>query len=355
MNPAIRSQYGLDRLDPYRPGDDWFDAGRAMADGDARGTFLVAPATVDLSARDHLPFAVLSVLEAEPDLPATAETAVLVTRIESRTTWCVPLEAPRDAPRREEIDDEPDPLPPKAGVSIAVTHFDLLDRIPELPWRPGTLVLRLVRDGIESEASTVHLVPGALFDEPRARALLDTHRGPALPPPPPAPSGADAGWSAETPNVPDPDGLDLFIDEPDPLRYPPRVIARGAYTVPVRQIERTPKGERRALPDGRLIAASLPLTLVITGPRLIAPVVLRVRIDSHVLVEANGWPTPLPEGDTRARVRGQFNLDLGAFAGFPRAPGPYWVRAVMGAFDTGPQPYTLLDARYAPLAGDEPA
>lgn len=356
MNTTLRSQYGVDRLDPFRPGEDWFEVGRAMSDGGYRGTELVAPPAVDLSAHDRLPFGVLSVLDGPPELPITSATAVLVTRLESRTTWCVPLLEPRDRPRRPRAPEPPAECPPKVGAGIAVTHFDLRERVPDLPWRPGTLVLRLVRDGFQSDATTVRLEPGALGDEPGARALLDAVRSPAPPAPPPPPEGADAGWSAETPNVPDPDALELFVDALDAARRPLKIVARGAYTVPVRRIERAPEGERRALPDGRLIAASLPLTLVITGPELRDPAVLRVSVPSHVLVESSGWPTAvLPAGDTRARVRGQFNLDLATFAAFPRVPGPYWVRAVVGAFDTGPRPYAVLDERLAPLVGDEPA
>lgn len=352
MNPSQRAHYGLDRLDPYAPGEAWYEANRRMQKDGLRGSVVIAPAQVELPRRDTLPFAILSILDGPPAIPANAKSAMLVTRVESRTTWCVPLREPRERPARPRAPQDPNE---KRGVSLDVTYFDIRSRIPELPWRPGTLVLRVVRDGFETDAVVIHLVAGAIAEDESARTILETRRAPALPAPPPPPRDADAGWSAETPNVPDPDGLDLFLDVLDPVGDTARIIARGGYTLPVRQIELTPRNEVRTTPDGKHVAASLPLTFVVTGPELLDPVVIPVRIDSHVLVTADGWPTPvLPAGDVRPRARGQFNLNLTRFDEFPRVPGAYWVRAIVGSFDTGPQPYTVLDETLAPLIGDEP-
>lgn len=355
MNPTDRSRYGFDLLDPYAPGPDWLDVAERAGEAGFRGTALIAPPSVDLSRRDALPFALLAVSEGELDFPGTSATSVLVTRLESRTTWCATLREIRDRPKRPAAAPADDDAPVKPGLGVAIFHFELRARVPDLPWRPATLVLRLVRNGLETDPVTVRLERGALEHDLEARTLLDARPAPApetFPSPPPR---ALMPWSAETPRVPPPDALALHVTAVDLVSNPPVVIARGAYTLPVRQIERVPAHTPYTLPDGRQVAARIPLSLVITGPELAVPVVLQVLLDAHVLIEHDGWPTPLPEGDLRGRVQGQFNLNLGAFWEFPRAPGRYWVRAVIGAFDTGPQPYTVLDSNLSPLEGDEPA
>lgn len=353
MNPTLRAWYGLDRLDPYQPGEPWFEAAQRMADDGLRGVVVVAPPRVDLSSHEDVRFGVISVLDREPQIPMSSKTLLLVSRVESRSTWCAPLYAWRDAPE----DDEPRaPVPPPEAelVSCMVAYFDVRDLLPEVPWRPGTLILRLLRDGFETDPVVISLDPGEVADDPAARTILDAHRAPAPPVPPPPPPGAETDPSEASPALPEADGIALVLDPIDPAASPPRLVARGAFTVPLRQIERTPRGEVRTLPNGEPVAASLPMTLVVHGPTLIDPVVIPVRVDTATVVEADAWPASHPLNDRRARARGRFNLDLGAFPEFPRNPGRFWVRAVLGAYDSGSRPYVVLDARFAPLVGDEP-
>lgn len=353
MTSVEHSRLDTSALDPFRPGPAWLDVLSLQGEAGCRGSALVAPTRIDLTEHSELPFALVFVLDEQPEFPATSATAVLVTRLESRTTWCVPLREPRERPARPREDD--DGGFQKPGVTVGAAHFNLRDRIPDLPWRPGTLVMRLVRNGAESNTVTVVLDAGALSNDESARAILDHRRAPALPEAELLPAAAEVGWSAETPMVPPPDGLVMRVVASDLVSNPPVIFARGSYTVPARQIEIVPPEHPVRSADGRIVVARLPLALVVTGPELLEPVVIRVRLDSHLLVDADGWRIPLPEGDRRTRMQGQFNLNLGAFWEFPRVPGRYWVRAIVGAFDSGPLPYTVLDANLAPLVGDEPA
>lgn len=318
------------------------------------GLRLDAPGRLDVEEVDALPLVGLfggtaqerQVHDLERDL------VVVATRVESRQTWAALLHEPRRAPR-----GRPRSVAPAgSGRGMRMFAADARPRLPDLPWRPGTLALRLLLADKASNPVRTVLGRGArpIEQDPAVQAFLAEHRQPAFPrpvwplPDSPLPTFDPVDGSPEPPAEV---GIVVALDRVNVVREGgPQVtcIARGSFRLPLSprdlvrpeplreaddddapgaaaagaddalpdwdpRVEReAERAERRAAEDEGLglvwrdvgdpaARAVIPVTLVGTGAKRPDPLVVPLQVPIYADLD----PARLPP-----TVTGHFALDL---------------------------------------------
>lgn len=294
---------------------------------DFRGLLLDGPARVDLASRTTLPLAGWYALtQRQLDLGTVDQAALLVAACAETGQVLVdtalrPDKTParrRPRPGRKRAD-------PDASVALSMFDLDARERLPALPWAPGTWTFWLVLRDIVSAP---------------VRVRLDG--------PPPAPSGSpppwpDPAWPAEgdgvrwrdvadAPAPPASPGIALAADRVlAPTEPGARWMLRAGWRLPVRpqDVAREAKEGEPPPPLPPDVKAVVPITLVFTAASTPGP-----------------WRVPLrvPCFDLAGDVgQGQLELDLLKVPGAPRAPGDtYFVYAVAGDILAGPAVTALV-------------
>lgn len=335
----------LRSLDPSRPDSAALEALTEAALDEARARFdLRLPDVVDLAKASRLPALALSAGPSTSTLPVDDAGVVIVTHLEAgvtlAATWALWKKPARTDSALEDDDDGG-----KVGFSVAPFRADLRARLPELPWRPGHLIARLVVRDQMTAPSYVTLDGGDLTRDADVRAYLDWVAAQQPSPQSPAPTAIQTDYQRDawTPEVPAQAGLALVIQKVSLARRGDSLVLRGAYNLPVGPRERVvDDAPERADVEPVPVVARVTVTVVIVGHRTPGPAVLTLPIDAHAFAE------PGPDG--RAHVAGVFRCELFAHPAMPRGLQRYSVYAFAQEHMTGPLALTLVSENLVPVA-----
>ncbi len=323
--------------DPDRTRD---DAAARASEGSWRGYAIDAPPVVDVIARGTLPVVgvrcITAVDSARHDFQSNG--VVVAVRVESNEVFVGrafewKYAAPSRTPRR----------PPPLTVTITDTFsLDLRERLPAMPWTPGTLHIHLLV--LDASAERVDVVlTGTPSSAPPA---LDARRAPV------PPAGALRlplyERSEMSPAVPVAPGISMVADRVVLLGDNAWCVLTGSFRLPVTAAdvpswnvvddEETARRASIDKPASDAVGAYVPVTLVLTGGDLTEPWTFRAVLPSR--------DVPLAVGDT---VTGFFAIDLLALEGFPRVAGTYHLWAFSGPVAAGPETLALVsEERLAP-------
>jgi hypothetical protein len=319
--------------------------GRVQSSG-WRGYVLDAPRNVHIGVRDTLPVMGVRCVSAVESLAHDFQrnAVVVAVRRSSSEVFVGRVFELKYTPPSKKVRAAPSP-------TITVTDafaFELRERLPDLPWTPGTYALYLLVLHVATEAIVVRLlVPsGPSFHAP---PVLDD------PWPPtgdqPLPRYTKAEWS---PAAPASHGVTLVCDGVVLLGSDARCVLEGSFflNTAINDEEELPPSwdddatqrtfaldpaestQRMQAIDPSQIdelihktPTMVSLTLVLTGTELTDP-----------------WSCTLslPATTTFDDAQGWFGLDLFALQDFPRQPGNYALWAFAGDVISGPTPIALI-------------
>lgn len=321
------------------------NASEKLAIAQAEGIALLVPGSVDVTTQDAVPllgivagFDVLS-------LRFSDKAVLLATDLDRRITYVGRWAAWRDGagkrkrpPPPVEADPDDDGEAPREHT-VYRARADLYARLPRLPWMPSTLAVQLLLQDWQSRPSPLRLTGSPFLDDPAVVEFLKDHavdadavgvdEAPGM-----WLDSAPAGTSLAPLDPPPSEGLALAVT---PVAFASREAAVAlsfAFHLPI-----LPHEHRRFQAggpvdaSGRMLGAKVPLTVVVTGESLVDPLALRIMVPVYVLEERTGETV-------RGKARGMLNL--AAFSKMPKSPGKYWVRLVVGAFQTEPAALTLV-------------
>lgn len=325
------------------PSEEALDAivGAMLDDGVARFV-LRAPERVDLAREDSLPLLALTAHRTDAPIELSRLGVVVATRVESNTTWATTWAEWKDlpdpaAPARAR---DPDEL---VGFAAAPHFSDLRARMPEMPWRPGHLVLRAIVGDQVTAPARVELAQGAAVDDPAVRAYLEQLSSQQLAPSPSLRAiPMDSQRDEHTPEVPVERGLSLSIPRASLTRKGDYLVLRGAYNLPIRDDEIIPATSPEGFDaEGNRIVARVLLTVVIVGHESPGPSLITLRLEPRVFAN--------PHADGRVGVAGIFRCELFAHPAMSRVLQRYSLYAVSGEQFSGPHPFSLLSEALVPL------
>lgn len=327
--------------------EDIADATRAVLSAQTEGVYFRVQPTVDVTAAPDAPIKVLAVEVSPSDrtmrLPSRG--VLTATHLALGRTWAARWEPPRSGPgagrrpAREPPTEEDDD--PETVVRTATPHqTDLRAQMPDLPARPGTLLVRLhLADQVFGPEFVTF---GGGVDDPEVKAYLDwmatQQPAPALPAPSAAVDNVADEW---TPAVPEQPGITLVLQRVS-LSGPGRQLAlRGSFNLPIAPHQLiAPSAMDRTLLNASLLAR-LSITLVFVSHGSDEPSVLPLHLD------ASDFSPPGPDG--RLHARGVFRAELFAHTETPRLLGRYSVYAFAHEHMAGPHSLTLVGEELVPL------
>ncbi len=315
------------------------EAQHRLSSSEWRGYALDAPRVVDMGVRDTLPVVLLRCVSAADSAAHDLQRNALFVAVRRATSEVFVAHAFEQkytpAPRKLRA-------PPSPTITITDGFvFELRERLPNLPWTPGSYALYLLVLDLATEAVTVRLVvpSGPSF-----------HPAPVSDGPwPPLSEGPLPRYSrAETsPAIPAAPGVSLVCPRVVLVEPGARCVLEGALHL---QADITDDAEaqfedeatvRTTLVDlaeyersQREAPALARLTLVLTGAALDEP-----------------WSCALtvPAKQLGGALKGHLAIDLFALPDFPLAPGSYSLWAFAGDVIAGPEPLALiLEDRLAP-------
>jgi len=330
MTQAIDlARWGLDRIDVATVGDRRLDDVIARLKGEKFvGMVLVAPQELPATGARRLPVLVFLGTHSTDPLPFPGSAVFAVTRVESGETSFGRAEPWKDPVPRQQMPPEPGE---KAYFSHEQLAYDVGERVPELPWRAGEVIVRAIVLSKATNAARVKLSPAIDTTDPDVRKFLESarphdERGP-WPPPQPGQALPSYVRDAETPAPPQTQGLSIIVPRVARVNGEP-VVTRGSFTL------RLPRGTR-----------VVPVTLLLTGPATPDPEVIRLRVPVADVFDAE---------HERPLTHGHFAVDLAGLEGMPRVAQDYSVWAFAGEHMTGPLPLTLVSDEMLPGATDFP-
>ncbi|MBL8600402.1 MAG: hypothetical protein JNK72_00615 [Myxococcales bacterium] len=357
--PLDPAEFGFgDRAKPALDSDDLASLSEALHSARRSAFLFYAPARVDVAQpAPALPVTVLVAGEAPLALPFVRYGALIVTLIDSRTTF-----AARWSPWREAEANPSPPTPDDSGevtladgsvLSLAPepafesTHgtADLVERIEALPWRPGRWLVQLVVGPFASPKLTVELDAEAFRDDPAVEAFLASR------------ATIPNDLPVQSDNVPT-----MWLDA---QRVPPALAAitapRVGVTAMLSEVAFAARDEVVALAFGftlpllthelrqwpgqpqnpNLPVAVVPLTVVIVGEVLVDPICLRLDVPVFSRIEGE---------DGAAVGQAVYAVNLNALEHMPVAAGRYVLRVVAGAFQSEALSLTLVPENLRPVA-----
>ncbi len=331
----------LRAIDPRTPSEEAITALRnAARDGETPVFALRAPDAIDVAQETALPVLALTASRTSSPYNLESRGVLVATRLDINLTlaatwheWKEPLVT--GAPRRT-------PADVVEGFVASLHDNDLRARLPDLPWRPGALLVRaVVRDQITAPCF-VTLDGGSTTEDPEVLSYLDwmAAQQPALPLP--APSAAvDFTPDEWTPAVPDQPGITLVLQRVSLAGQGRQLALRGSFNLPVAPHQLiAPAAMDRTLVDASLMAR-FSITLVFVSHGSDEPAVLPLHLS------ASDFSPPGPDG--RLHARGIFRAELFAHDQTPRMLGRYSVYAFANEHMAGPYPLTLVGEELVPL------
>lgn len=307
---------------------------------------LYAPAEVDVTRASTLTVSAVVASDKPNGFQLDQHAVLWVTRPDTRDTWAV-----RWTPYRR-IDDAPesDFFPtPRGFFEVGLMVTELRKRVAAFGWRPGPVVLQLLCNENETETVSVTLTGGAFLDDPKVVAFLKQQNRfqdeTALEYAP-----AEAALLGDTVEGEDPGLLPVPAEEGLVAAVTPvgfagpeaRLVLSLAFRAKLLPGERLRFAAGDA-PDasGQLLAARVPVTVVLSSPELVDPEVVRLSVPVYHIEEHTGTEHGL------ARLR----LDLGRFEAMPKGDGRYYIRVNLGALQSETLTATLVPENLRPLRG----
>lgn len=318
-----------------------------LSDEEFLGLVAVGPEVVDLSHRKTLPLLGFRgcTLADEMRRPFVSMAILTAVRLESNQVF-VDL-----ACRPKPLSPAPPGPPPvpKDGTTHSRFAIEVRERLPDLPWRAGTLLTTVLLGDQQSNRIHTRLIAGS--GEPEVEAFLDARRRPAYPSP--VVPAAGETWPSyrrepESPSIPEEVGIALSVERVAVVGPEHNAVLRGSFrlsAIPREIVRPEPEEEDsgwREVGDPEATAV-IPITVLIVGSEESGPAVLRLQVPSYDAVDAAA---------ERNEVTGHFNLDLLSLPGTPGLAQRYSIWALSGEALGGPAPLSFVTEDMLPLPGD---
>jgi hypothetical protein len=284
--------------------------------------------------------------------------AVLVaSRLDGTQTLAATAFRQPDEPQR--LSDPRDPAKLPKGRTVKAFNVSLADRMPELPWKPGTWQTTVLLYDQRSNAVITRLEEAPSRD-PAVLEFLTAQRRPAFPPAvsPPLDAGTNPYLPRpDSPSAPAGPGIVLTVDRVA-VHGPGRsCVLRGSFRLPILprdMVKHLPgpvgsEAERLALADGWLdvgddeAIAVLPVALLLTGNQRAEPLLIPLHVPIY---------GPLEAKDTSAGARGFFAVDLFRLLPEDLLIQSYAVWAVSRSVLSDPVLLGLVTESMVPAAGE---
>ncbi len=313
------------------------DGARATV-GAGTGWFLDAPREVAFDRDATLPVVLarrLSLLE-DGATNGAREATLVAARLDDGAVYVGNAFEPLDLPSAAVPWVDPATLPDDGARICGAERIDARARLPRLPWREGTLVLRALVGARTTAPVTVRLRRAVPFDDDVA-ALLDARRAVGFPRAvwPPRSASGDAPYyrpGSRSPRVPSPEGLALTAH------------ADGAHAMLWGTLRTTPRPREIVRPDDpsetRYAAMRGASHVDVGAPGAVAVIPVTLVARHAALAEALHWAMQVPCFPETARsggvLEGYFGIDARTLPGLPPLDGPWTFWAVCGAHLAGP-------------------
>lgn len=300
---------------------------RLISEG-KHGVFVDAPARVPLDGRTALPVVGCRVVSLRDAKKVSFDRGAIVTAVhldDGRLHAALVQEARTRDPSAPKPED--DPTDPGEGTFVRMFKLDAHARLPDLPWRAGTVLTTLLLRGDRTDRQR------SVLAAPPPRGWVDpvvAEAAAAAPPVERAPvkvsrlPGATFKREARSPQPPGAPGVALSLLKKTQAKG--ALVVRGTVSLPLLEhqvVKDHPVGD----PEARAV---VPVGLLLTGEDLAGPFVVDLGVPVHELPEPG------------APARGYFSLDLLTTKAMShRRAQKYWLWAFAGEALSGPTELVL--------------
>jgi hypothetical protein len=284
---------------------------------DFMGLGLDGPRTVRLDQKETVPLLGVraSSIRDNIGLSLQRRAVVVTSHLEGTVTLAATAFRQPDEPRR--LADPRDPATLPKGRTVKTFSVSLSDRLPELPWKPGTWQTTVLLYDQRSNAVVTRLQEAASPD-PAVQEFLNAQRRPAFPAAISPPLDGSANPYLPRPDSPTPPsgpGIVLAVDRVAVHGRDRSCLLRGSCRLPISprdMVKHLPgpvgsEAERLAIADGWVdvgdpeAIAVLPVTLLLTGNQRAEPLLIQLQVPIY---------GPLGPTDSSDGAHGYFAVDL---------------------------------------------
>src|SRR6266446_6133162 len=279
--------------DPYKTRDEVY---QRLSEEDFIGLVVDAPAQVNIEEHQTLPVIGCRSAAVWQARRANFSRFGLITALQPKTGRLLADRA--QTPRIFSETIPADDSDPGEGVIMSLFDLDLRERLPKLPWEPGTYLLTVILQDQVSNRLLVNLVSS----QPRVSDRLAEVQDSTISPPPddPLPS-----YRSEKDSLPLPKamGISLNLETRVVLRPQTKCVLRGSYRLPLRLQHLLGMQTQDSPPEAeeQEVAAIIPLTLLLTGSESPGPFLISMRVPCY---------DRLASDSLVAEVTGVFAIDL---------------------------------------------
>lgn len=317
LNPATASAEDMDR------------AGDLLRSKGFKGILLIAPPKVNLDSASQLPLVGFDAYRSSDRIGVSLKyNAVLVaTHLESGETVADSL---------HEV--HPEARPPKRAAGTAIADVmgrftaSARERIPKLPWKPGTLSLVVLLSDKRSNQARVALlsdkspVNGGASGSRLAPVFPAVSDGRAVG------ATAYANYKAESgsPALPAEAGIAISARREFTYKAGEKCLLHGSFRLPVlpsQGVPRDPNGKALAEVGDKSATAVVPISLVVVGDQMVGAIVFPLKVPTYDSIDLS------PDATV---ATGHFNIDLFAMKEMPKTPQTYTIWAFSGNTIGGP-------------------
>ena len=329
-------------------------------ESDFLGLVLDGPSSVRLDERTTLPLLGIRACTIRDNIALGLQrrAVVIAARLDGHQTFAATAFRLPDEPRPPSRPRDPNSLP--KGRTVKAFSLSLLDRLPGIPWKPGTWQTTVLLYDQRSNPVITRLEAPSSQD-PAVHDFLATQRRPGYPgvvSPALDPTTANP-YRPRPDSTPPPakPAIVLAIDRVGVQGSGRSCLLRGSFCLPVLQSDVVrplpgPAGsdaEQLARADGWVdvgdpaARAVLPLTVLLTGDQHADPILVRLSVPVY---------GPLETGSNGQVASGHFSIDV-----FHSVPGglpiqSYAVWAISRGITSAPVLLGIVSEAMLPAAGD---
>lgn len=327
---------------------------------DFMGLLLDGPRSVVLNEHETIPLRGLrsSTIRHDFALSLQRRAVIVASHLEGHEALAATAFRQPDEPRPIGRPRDPDTLP--EGRTADAFSLSLTDRLPKLPWKPGTWQTTLLLYDQRSDSVTTRL-DGTSSQDPAIKEFLDAQRRPGYPAAifPPLERNAANPYRprSDSPASPSVPSIVLAVDRVVVAGRNRSCVLRGSFSLPVlpRDLVRPLPGppgseaEQRARADGwgevgdpRAVAV-IPTSIVLTGDQIAEPLLVSIQVPIYDPIEVT------PVGQV---ARGHFAIDLLGCVPGGLAIQSYAVWAISRGIISEPVLVGVVSEAMLPAAGD---